>query len=77
MILPKPEFKRSKPRLPSNSPADTPEDLAKQVTHKPGDLPSLLDRLVPKDSMLRNRIIAQRRQQQASRRSFASDALKI
>lgn len=45
VILPKPGFVRSRPKVPSNSPLDTPEAVAAAPSHTPGALPSFFDQL--------------------------------
>lgn len=78
MILPKPAFSRRRPRLPSNSPMDTTEELAKTATHTPGALPSTLDLMVPKEFAARTRLVEARKPRQDQQlRSFASDALGL
>ncbi|KAL6775787.1 MRPL24 [Auxenochlorella protothecoides x Auxenochlorella symbiontica] len=55
-ILPKPGYTRSRPRLPSNSPLDTPSAAAQEATHRPGDLPSFFDKILPAEAVGRRGI---------------------
>lgn len=75
-ILPKPGYTRSRPRLPSNSPLDTPSAAAQEATHRPGDLPSFFDKILPAEAMGRRGIQLGRNTSRGWRgRGFAASAL--